>query len=61
MSTPVIIVVVELESTKPRIITVATAEEADRLSDWVRTQHGLADLISAAVQLALPEPAEPAS
>ncbi len=42
---------------KPRIVTVATADEADRLGDWVKNQPDLAALIDAAVRLAMP--AEP--
>jgi len=57
---PFILVVVQLETKAPQIITVASAEEADRLGDWVKNQPALADLISAAVRLALPEQAEPA-
>ena len=61
MSAPSILVVVSMESMTPQIIVVATASEADRLGDWAKTQPGLTDLIDAAVRLALPEPAEPAS
>ena len=61
MSAPVIVVIVELEKMKPRIITIAAAEEADRLGHWIKTQPGLTDLIDAAVRLAIPEQAEPAA
>ncbi len=57
---PVIVIVVTMEETTPRIATFAAASEEDRLCDWVTSQPGLANLIDAAVRLALPEPAEPA-
>ncbi len=58
---PYIVVVVTMEEMTPRIVTVATASEEDRLGDWVTSQPGLADLVSAAVKMAVPEPVDPAS
>lgn len=51
MSVPVLLIVLALEG-DPTFVTLADEPEESRLSDWLRSTPGVAELIDAAMQLA---------